>query len=158
MNIKHKHFYHISLQNLGKKKKFHPKIPLNRYEGAFVKHPYALKDIVEDDTIPRICVAPEIDLCISAITLPNMSEKGIRGYVYVADKPLAVSEDLPKLLVPDAYETQEHWILSPTVMKRIGIVQLFERDYDVLYSWLKRDVENIEETMLEKIVDRYDMM
>jgi hypothetical protein len=52
-----------------------------------------------------------------------------------------VSRDLPLILVPDAVETEEHWILSKTKMKRIGIINIIETHEQTTYDWVKQDEE-----------------
>ena len=135
-----KNLYHVSLKNLGKSKIFTPRIPTNRFEGDLAEHPW-LGRIPEDDTIPRICVTTNISYAINAIGLPLVSKTGIRGYLYKALNPRAVSRDLPRILVPDANETNEHWILSKTKMQRIGTIRIFDTPEKTYWEWIKKDEE-----------------
>lgn len=133
------YLFHISTKNLGKEKIFTPRIPSNRYEGLQVWNTYMGEMIYEDDTIPRICVSPDIARCLLAMGLPcHRVTPQIKGYVYVADKPRAVSRDLPMSLVPDAIETKEYWILSKTKMKRVGTILVDTKTLE--YKWIRTDI------------------
>lgn len=135
-----KKLYHVTLDNHGKSKKFQPRIPTNRYEGGYTYHPYIGEELPEDDQIPRICVSPSLTGAISAITLPDTGADGIKAFVYQAVDPLGVTADLPRILVPDAKETKEHWILTPTKMKRIGSIRIRDRvATGITYEWIKKD-------------------
>lgn len=133
--------YHLSCAYLGVKPTFNPRIPSERYEGEQVFHNYTGQLIDEDDTIPRICVAESVENCLLAHPMNGMSDTTL--YVYTAKDPYMVTKDLPAIMVPDAKETGETWILSDTVMEYQG--KLIVLEYDK-YEWISK-------TSLKKLAD-----
>lgn len=138
MNKKPKKLYHLSLRYLGPKVLFEPRIPDNRFEGDFAYHPYLGEYIEEDDTVPRICTCPTIKQCLLAVPFFNHDKL----FVYCPQKPIAVTKDMPKYLVPDFKVTNETWILNPTVMLLRGQIQKINDDGK--YKWISKNLKNIE--------------
>lgn len=134
-------FYHIS-KDLRHNGVFTPRIPSNRYEGQDK----------EDDTTPRITVSTTIEGCLSAMPGGGLSleETNIetRGYYLVfridteklgIPNSAIVSSDylFKNELVPDADNTEEHWITVPfTVPKE-------DRFIIRLYNWSEDCVDVI---------------
>jgi hypothetical protein len=133
--MKTKNLYHVSEKFLGLKVLFNPRIPDNRFEGGTVFNPYSGEHLEEDDKIKRICVSPSIRGCLKSFTFIYN-----QVYVYSPLYPRHVTRDMPLCLVPDAKETKEHWILTPTYMKYIGMIQVDDiHDINNLkYKWIER--------------------
>lgn len=93
--------YHISRKDLGDSIVLIPRIPTHRAHG-------------ENSTIPRICCTPSIYNCLIAMeATADLNDKDITNlYVYCADvDPLIICQ--PELdEVPDAFYTNELWILQ----------------------------------------------
>jgi hypothetical protein len=124
-------YFHLTENNLGETVKFRPRIPKSRSSTEF-EHPITQKDRYEDATIRRICVSNTIRGALKAICA------GLHDtfYVYETFKPTAISRDLPLLLVPDAKETGERWLLKPTTFKLIGEVYIWDIYHSNLtYYW-----------------------
>lgn len=129
-----KNLYHISVYELGNKITLKPRVPSNRIEhgGRLITHPYSgeVSD-KEDDNFPRICTSFKISGCIDAI-------KDVYGccecWVYKAIRPKYVSRDLPLMLVNDAKETGETWILRACRFEKIGLISY--DDYG--WKWIKK--------------------
>ena len=134
--LKKRRLFHISPDDLGEEVLFYPRIPYNRFEGGEVFHPYIGETIyAEDEKIKRICVSDSIRGCFKAMPFDREI-----CYVYSPLSPMHVTRDLPLILVPDAKETREHWILSKAWMVKIGEIQILEYDgVDVVkYKWSKK--------------------
>lgn len=116
-----KTFFHISFDPWTTIHEFTPRIPLQRSYG-------------EDNKIHRVCVSNTIENCLSAAPMTDIIfEPG--GYLETDDLSLYITKDnsgVPFVayelqadpsfvmhpaelssLVPDALETQEHWIIHP---------------------------------------------
>lgn len=117
-------FYHVSTSLLNEGK-FVPRIPENRITEN------------EDDSIQRICVAPTISHCLSALPgSGNLYETHFKGRGYyklfridteklgISDEHIISSQTIYENgWVPDAYVTQEHWITIPfTVPEEDSII------------------------------------
>lgn len=116
-------YLHISFDPWTNIKEFAPRIPLQRAYG-------------EDNKTQRVCVSNSIENCLSAAPMTDVIfEPG--GYLETNDLSLYISDDnsgVPFVvyelqanpssvlhpvelssLVPDAVETQEHWIIHPVL-------------------------------------------
>ncbi len=77
----------------------------------------------EDNSTPRICVCPSIELCLLAVPL---KEQGMEYYVNMVDV------DEPTIMIPDSAQvpdqkiTNETWIIEPVEMQCIGKIKLME--------------------------------
>lgn len=114
-------YFHISFDPWTTIQEFTPRIPFQRAYG-------------EDNKIQRVCVSNSIENCLNAAPMTDVIfEPG--GYLETNDLSLYISEDnsgVPFVvyelqadascvmnptelssLVPDALETQEHWIIHP---------------------------------------------
>lgn len=91
-------------------------------------------NMTEPDT-PRICVSPTIGKCFQAIysNVSKYFEKEnypyMEFYVYAPEhvlrKDIIYPDELTKKrFVWDAWVTDEHWLLVPTVMKLVGKVRI----------------------------------
>lgn len=135
-------FYHISDNFLGKTIRFKPRVPSNRHTANLNSHKYMGYDeniccnLMEDKKIKRICVSNSIKGAIHAV-----GERDTYFHVYAPKEIYSITRDLPKLLVPDAKDTGEHWILSPTTFYYIGEVYVREyKEYHREYTewkWVK---------------------
>ena len=99
------HVYHISLDDLGNKVTFKPRIP----EGM----------IGENNHIPRICVCPTIMGCIRAIAPSQLTDKinkGMISHLYLYDAFVDVANLYQPNTddVPDIYITGELWVMKET--------------------------------------------
>lgn len=122
--------YHLSYRFMGYTPTFTPRIPSERYEGEQVFHEYIGELMDEDETIPRICVSDSIENCLSAHPMNGIMLAELS--VYVAKNPYMVTKDLPAIMVPDAKETGEIWILSETEMEYQGEITVMGHD---VYQW-----------------------
>ncbi|MBD5585195.1 MAG: hypothetical protein HDQ88_08935 [Clostridia bacterium] len=102
--------------------------------------PYIPRHVMpkENSTIPRICVSPHPVLCVQSIGVIGMFRRCVAGHpdsksyatkgneVYPIikltfnDTPHVLWPD--KNLVPDTYDSLEHWLLSPTYCKSAELV------------------------------------
>jgi len=89
--------YHLTPFFLGQEITLYPQLPRDRA-------------IFEMAKIKRICVAPSIDECLWALR-NTYYNRGIWHLYEVHD------DFLPAINVPDAHETNEHWILHPSPAK-----------------------------------------
>lgn len=99
-----------------------PKIPDNFYT----------KMGWEDKTIKRISVAPNIDHCIVSVGNNKIEERPKIYRVYEpADyskiKVMTNKEIIRRKLVPDAKQTKEFWLLTPTKVKEIAKIRILKK-------------------------------
>lgn len=127
-----KKLFHISMVDLGDKIKMKPRVPKNRADGPGQQHPYSGRIVSEDGKMPRICVAPTLRGCIRALC-----ESG-DFYVYQPIRPTYVSKDLPRMLVEDAKETGERWILRPVTFKKIGRIRTTSYALKGKWKWIEK--------------------
>lgn len=120
--------FHISTHHLIKT--LQPKIPENIYT----------KLGLEDKTIKRISVCPDVDHCLLALG-ENIVKDGPKVFsVYEPEdyskiKVLSNKEIVKKNLVPDAKQTLETWILSPAKFKKIAKIRVLKAadKYEVIH-------------------------
>lgn len=143
-------YYHVSIGRDEEVKKFTPRIPNNGCGW-------------EDRTIPRICFAPTIELCLSAIQ--NAEDKMtwcwenndcIELTVYVLDTDNVVCDILEneevQTYVPDAFLTGEVWCLDEVVLEATCyVVETYETDYIYIAGESYR--KNLETELHEMIQD-----
>lgn len=104
-------FYFVTDIDFGESYSILPKIPLNR-------------KFEENDDVPRICVAPTVYGCLAAIE--NIEIGGCyRVYECESSDYCRPSEDD----VEDVEFTDEHWILSSTVIKLNCLIKVIEREF-----------------------------
>jgi hypothetical protein len=95
--------YHVSEVYLGSNPVFIPRVP----EG--------IDTDIECSNIPRICVAPTIEKCLMAITGDPRLESWIGKELYIYRFENVEYVRPTDEQVPDAYRTDEHWILEETI-------------------------------------------
>ncbi len=110
--------YHISHEDHGDECEFCPRIPGNRA-------------CIEDGVTPRICFAPSLRGCLSAmgrsglihVYVPVERPKLIcRPYSSTTDVPYKIKDYGHHLgVVEDVEKTEEVWVLEPVKMRRIGM-------------------------------------
>jgi hypothetical protein len=116
-------FFHVSFQNHGSYFQFQPKVPEMAYE-------------YKEGNIPRVCVCPTVYQCLSAIS----GEKELYSFdimqkcrrfpdASVIEQPsiyVVIGDQLPYLPpnASDFRKNEEHWFLSPVVMKHIGYLNM----------------------------------
>lgn len=122
-------------------KKFIPRIPdaLSRTTG-------------ENNTIPRVCVSPTLDGCLSAAPWQDYvedfacEEKPLRVYEFETDKERIIPNDVlyKKGWVDDANFTSEYWILNEIKPTKIYDIILEEVWYDIIavIPYRYKDVED----------------
>lgn len=112
-------FYHISSIDHGESFKFKPRIPRSSL-------------ISKEGNIPRICVAPSVYYCLcsiagcspldfSDIVLEFKSKDGA-----IVSPSVYTTEEIP-FIPPNASDfkkNNERWFLKPTIMKRVGYLDL----------------------------------
>jgi len=119
--------FHISVHHLIKT--LQPRTPENFYT----------KLGLEDNTIKRISVCPDVDHCLLALG-ENVVKDGPRIYSvyepedYSSIKILSNKEIVKRKLVPDAKQTLETWILTTTKFKRIAKIKVLKAsdNYEVI--------------------------
>ena len=132
---KKKILYHLSFNNLGREVIFKPRIPSNRFEGEGTYHPFKDEFLDEDDSIKRICVSNSIKGAYIALEGDGYTKnKEYKLFLYCPENPKAVSRDMPLIMVPDAKQTGEHWILEKTKMICKGEI-LFKNGN---WKWIKK--------------------
>lgn len=119
-----KTLYHVSYQPFSLVKNFTPRIPIQRAIG-------------EDNTIKRVCVSTSVDLCLLASPLTeemftpdgylstndimlyelpegDFSRYGVPFvlYTFEVDEAMVKTPESIQQYVPDALETNEHWITA----------------------------------------------
>ena len=124
--MKEKHV-HVSFDIVDE---FIPRVPENRCEG-------------EDDTVKRICVAPDIFHAINAMprggeSMWKMHELGIplffHAYYLEAESEDIIRNEKLFTLIPDAIFTKEAWIIGkPKAVRRIDYI-LEEPIFREIYS------------------------
>lgn len=80
----------------------------------------------ENVRIARISAAPTIDACFKAIGLQIKDSKEIKRYYVYRLKigpQVKIVKPTPKL-VPDVYNTSEHWILEPVPVENYGYIEV----------------------------------
>lgn len=100
----------------------------------------------ENKTIPRICMAPSIELCLQAMSCDsrcNCLSAGGMIKVYSGDfdeNDLITPQELfENNYVPDALENQEYWVTRPVILSsRIYEVQDFEHEYDIAWTCVEK--------------------
>jgi len=126
--------YHVSIVKLEDSQlKFTPRVPTWRIEN-------------ENDAIERICVSDSIEGCLRGIEynitkslwMQYNEEYQIPLYVYAIDENKLSKEELytPEYLVennlvPDAQESNEHWILKPVKFELVDTIKLSEEMYSI---------------------------
>ena len=90
----------------------------------------------EDWKTPRICVAPSIDGCVSAIVDSILDPYGMKFWVHVPINLIDLFNNhdvyCPSVRqVPDAEATGEHWLKAPTRFKTIGQIEVLDVDENV---------------------------
>jgi hypothetical protein len=121
LNESSKRYYHVSTDNLNNKI-LYPRIPSNTY----IDRGY------ENNTIPRISFALDIDHCLLALG------KNIKGkvfnvyepYDYNSIKVITNDELIKKQYTPDAKYTKEVWIVTKCKMKYIGKIKVINASND----------------------------
>lgn len=125
--------YHVSVET-SKDGRFKPCIPILPIDG-------------EDEEIERVCVSTSIEGCLSAIpdggarlAELNASQRGFYRVFRIDTEKLGISDELiltadylyEENLVPDAYWTKEHWILTAfTVPSEDSfLIQLMDWQWD----------------------------
>lgn len=93
-------------------------------------------DLNENNTIPRICVAPSIKQCLDAIQ-PNIYKlNNINIYICKIneeDENLVYHPTVKE--VPDVLDTEEVWLLKPTYFEKIRSIKYDINDeIDDLYN------------------------
>lgn len=111
-----KYWYHISTTLNAKRKRLIPWDEVNSTNRSITEPPG-----------PRICVAPTIEQCITAI--PYWMET-LR--IYRTEQKVLAKKALD---VFDSDITDEGWLVEPTVFIKLGTLKLSE-----LYKKLKRDI------------------
>lgn len=105
ITTKSRTWLHLSERDLGAEFIFTPRVPETRA-------------IEEDDKTPRICVSDTILRCLAAID--GVSTEYLGSYSGVPTRPMYIYRLKGKGYrptneeVPDAYKTNEHWLLVPT--------------------------------------------
>ena len=132
-------YYHVSTE-LTHSGKFEPRIPDNRHKES------------EDSETPRVCVAPTIEDCLTAIPMGGMMLDELcmemRNYflvfkidtekIGISEADIVSSQTLfEKDIVRDAEMTSEHWITVPFTVPEedrfiISISSWDEEPYDVI--------------------------
>ena len=127
-------------------KTLNPRVPNN----------FFTKNDMEDDTTPRVCLAPDIKYCLRAISA------GLQGKEFFVHVPVnKFKTHIPTTKeVPDAKVTREVWALEPVTLKMIGKIKV-GKDYgpnlkftagdktyydcDFKYKWIskEKDVKEI---------------
>lgn len=159
---------HVSLEHDSKIELFLPRIPNQRADfeddfiericasdsirGCFIGHPNAVDDF---------CPAAEFEHEVSDLYyLPKIEESGRIYRVYhfnvLEDEVMTPSELLDSNYVPDAYASNEHWILNP--IKPIHSELILLRDvfapegtFQEVYSKIEFDYVTISESDLEEM-------
>lgn len=119
-------FYHVSLDTSDIVEEFSPRIPTeqSRIEG-------------EDRTVPRICVARNIEDCLTGFPEGGYRLEGncpmlIRVYEFEEESIpqeniVRAPELFLKNIVPDAWITGEHWIVNQSIKpKRQYLIEIKE--------------------------------
>lgn len=131
-------FYHISYSTEDIIEEFIPRIPEDR-----------MKD--ENDTIKRVCVAPSLSNCLSAVTWQDEieylcdEELPVRVYEFeITDEKIIDSNYLYKSgLVNDANITKEHWILEKIKPSKVYdiVIEEYQEELSALipYSELNNE-------------------
>lgn len=114
-----KKMYHVSLKTINKKEVlFTPRVPVHICED-------------ENQDIPRICVCPTIREALNVTPyksilvndMRNLPDRFVTVYEFnVPDEYLWDNEKVRRY-VPDAYLTNEHWIIKPMVAK-VNIINI----------------------------------
>lgn len=103
-------FYHIST-NGNLEKMFYPRVPKNNFT----------KSGFEDNQTPRICVAPSVSECLTALWMvrddakEELTSQNIptEYFVYVPTGDYRIIKPTLKQ-VPESKFTNEHWIITRT--------------------------------------------
>jgi hypothetical protein len=108
--IKRLHNYKGKLYCISKEdldgKTLKPRIPIN----------YFTMNGYEDNTTPRVCFAPDVGKCLTALS-QNCTNKTY--YVYEPDGEYDIYKP-NDIAVPDSKITGELWILKPVKLKKVG--------------------------------------
>lgn len=87
-------------------KMLNPRIPQN----------FLTKNGYEDNTTPRICFAPDVGSCLTAM---SSNVKGKKFGVYEpVNKPTVFKPN--RVLVPDSEITNELWVVEPVKLRKVG--------------------------------------
>lgn len=116
-------FYHISMHNHGDYFQFEPRVP----ETAIIS---------KEGNIPRVCVCPTLYQCLKAISSSKILysfdiitvAKKLEDYI-IQPFVYKVIGDLEPYLPPnvsDFRENEEHWFITPVMMKRVGCIDLVQ--------------------------------
>lgn len=105
-----RYWYFITQEDMGDKMTLSPRTPLNMGDGEPKKK--------------RICVAPTVAHCMSAICLYDYDCQHRSTHVYRTIRKVRGHETYD---VPDAYFTKEHWLLSKTQFERVDTIGLSRR-------------------------------
>lgn len=109
------HVYHLSRDNLGKTITFKPRVPDFGLD---------IKDFKENNTIPRICVAPTIAGCLFAIgCIPDKINDEVIYHVYETDVNTKYVYQPTIYDTLDSYYTGELWILRKTTFTKTKILE-----------------------------------
>ncbi|MCM1214070.1 MAG: hypothetical protein NC548_06070 [Lachnospiraceae bacterium] len=77
----------------------------------------------EDNSIPRICVCPSIDLCILAVPMKTIGMEYYVNMIDIDESSLMIPDSAQ---VPDQKITKEAWIIDSIEMECIGKIKLLE--------------------------------
>lgn len=116
-------FFHVSFHNHGDYFQFQPRVP----ESAYVH---------KEGNIPRVCVCPTIYQCLNAV-IENKELYSFDVWIKCKKDPETQRVTQPHIYVPignqepylppnviDFRKNDEHWFITPVVMKRIGCLDL----------------------------------
>lgn len=123
----YKPLYHLSIND--NEGVWTPTVPFTSAEDP--ESPEWHHESTSEFPAPRICVAPSIEECWASIRetfephFTKTGDKDIELFIYQAAlQPATRLVDADTLsyccMVTDAHETNEHWLLDPVFMKKLG--------------------------------------